>query len=163
RELQEDWLPIYQKGNLNFTNFHHLIYALQASGSPGAIGPLVDLLKTGKVPADQQDASLTLIADLGSAEQLRFILDLVAQKDTPATRKVLLLERLAQAAQNRKVRPLGDLNCVAGLLQSDNEAVRSIAIRLVGLWQIESLRAQILALASSTDGSEPNRRAAFDS
>src|SRR5262249_57949538 len=77
-------------------------------------------------------------------------------------RQANLLAALQQATQQRGVRPDGDLNRVAPLLNAESEMVRAAAARAAGLWRVEALRPKLLEAARADKGSEAVRQAAFD-
>jgi len=163
RDLQAAWLPAFQKGEIDFgKNIRRLTFALQAIGSPAAVQPLVDLYNLGKLPPESDHAVLKLIADLGSPQHLEFIFTLALKETTSPDRQIFLLENLCQSDFTRKVRPSGDLGRLTTLLRSESEPVRCAAVRLAGLWQMEPLRADVLALAKGKDTPEVMRRTAFD-
>ncbi|MFL5245531.1 MAG: PVC-type heme-binding CxxCH protein [Gemmataceae bacterium] len=163
RDLQGDWLPAFQAVQLDFgKDFQHVVFALQAIGSPAAVQPLVNLYKAGKIPQENHNAVLALIADLGSPEHLEFIFSLALQEAKVPDQQRSLLERLSQRASTKKTRPAGDLSRLSTLLRSESEPVRRAAVGLAGLWQMEGLRGEVLALAKAKDTSEAMRRAAFD-
>lgn len=163
RELEPAWLPPVQKGELDFSGrVHHLTFALQAVGTSEAVRPLVQLLKAGKVPPGREEDVLTLIASLGGPSELTLAFDLVTREAVPPGRRASLLQALAQAARQRKLRPDGDLTRLAPLLSSDDEAVHIAAARLAGLWQVESLRPRLRADAGAATTSDAVRRAALE-
>ncbi len=164
RDLEAVWMPELEKGKLNFGgNVGHLLFALQAVGSKNVVKPLVELIKGGKVPKEREDSILTSIAGVGGPQELDLLLDLVLAKEAvPAGRQATLLTALEQAARQRNVKPTGDLNRIAPLLKSDNEGVRTAAARIVGLWQVEKLRADLLDLAQGAKTSDPVRQAALE-
>jgi putative heme-binding domain-containing protein len=164
RELESVWMPDLQKGKLNFGgNVSHMLFALQAVGSKSIVKPLVDLIRSGKVLPDREDSILASIAGVGGPQELDMLLDLVLAKDAvPPRRQATLLTALEQAARQRNVKPTGDLTRIAPLLKSDNEAVGTVSARIVGLWQVEKLRADLLDLAKGTKTSDAVRRAALE-
>jgi putative heme-binding domain-containing protein len=164
RETAPHWLPDLQNGRLHFGgNVRHLVFALQAVGTRGVVKPLVDLVRTGKVPADREEGVLTAVAVLGGPQELALVLDRVLDgKDTPAGTRVNLLNALGQAAEQRKVRPAGDLARVGRLLGAESEALSCVAARAAGQWQVEALRPRLEALARAADTRAPLRRAAVE-
>jgi putative heme-binding domain-containing protein len=163
RELEPQWLQALQKGELSFGgNVRYLTFALETAGAKASVRPLVDLVRAGKVPRDREESALAVIAALGSPQDLTLVLDLVLKEGT-AYRKTALLLGLARAARQRKVRPAGDLNRIAGLLDSDNDALRSATVRLAGLWQLENLRPRLNEMATAKQTSVTVRQAVFES
>src|SRR5262249_20066829 len=126
RESEPQWLPLVQKGQLDFGgDVRHLVFALQALDSKDALRPLVDLVRSGKVPAERQEGVLTVIAGMGGPNELGLILDGIVKEKGPGARQANLLAALTRAARERNVRPAGELARVGQLLESDNDAVRA--------------------------------------
>ncbi len=163
RELEPLWLPLAQKGELDFGgDVRRLIFALQASDSRDAARPLVNLVRAGKVPAEREESVLKAIAGLGSAADLGLVLDRALADTTPASRRAALLDVLVRTTQERGVRPAGDLGRVARLLTGQDDAVLSAAARAAGAWQVPAARPTLIALGKSVDVSDGVRQAAFD-
>src|SRR5206468_5165030 len=121
-ELQPVWLPALERGELTFGgDVRALTFALQTAGSKAGVRPLVELVRAGKVPAEREENALALIAALGNPQELQMIFDLVQRDATPANRKTVLMEGLAQAMRQRSIRPSGDLNRLAALLASKED------------------------------------------
>src|SRR5262249_61117464 len=134
-----------------------------AAGSPAAVRPLVDLVRAGKVPREREENVLTLIAALGSPQDLSLVLDLALREKTPNDRRTALLEGRAQAARQRKARPEGNLGRIGSLLASEDDALRASTARLAGLWQLEPLRPRLTEIATTKAISTTLRRAALES
>jgi putative heme-binding domain-containing protein len=163
RELEPQWLPAFQQGKLDFGGkTPRLLFALRAVASPAIIRPLVELVRAGKVDANDEGV-LTLIATFGNAQELTTILDrLLAGEAVPVKLRMQLLAGLEQAARQRNVRPAGDLNRLAMLLKSDSEELRVAAVRLTGQWKVEGVRPHFVELTRAASTSETLRQAAFD-
>jgi len=164
RDLQPHWLPALHQGKVNFGGkVRRLIFALEAVGSASAVAPLVNLVKAGKIPKEQEENVLTLVAALGGPQELALVFNLVTARDsTPAGHRTRLLEALARAARQRGVRPAGDLSRVGTLLTSEDESLRSAAARIIGLWHMEALRGKLREFARAAKSSAEFRRAAID-
>jgi putative heme-binding domain-containing protein len=163
RELQPQWLPLLQQGKLDFGgNARRLLFALQAAGSPAVVRPLVELVRSGKVAADGEEGVLTLLVALGGPQELNLVLDKALADTTPVKRRVNLLAALEQAARERGVRPAGELERIAALLNADNDPLRAAAARTAGLWAVERVRPQLLELARGAKTSDAVRQAAID-
>src|SRR5205807_2980319 len=116
----------------------------------------------GKVPADREEAVLTVVAARGGPQELGMILDGVVGGKMPVERQESLLNALAQATRQRNVKPAGDLGRVGKLLDSDSPALRAAAARAAGQWGIEAARPRLLDLARAEKTTEDQRQAAFD-
>jgi putative heme-binding domain-containing protein len=163
RELEQAWLPALEKGQLDIPDVRHLTFALQAAGSREALQPLVKMLRSGKVAREREEGALGVLAALGGPPELALVFDRVTGPDAPpANQRARLLDALADAARQRKVRPAGDLARLGKQLVSDSDAVRSAAARLGGLWQVEALRPTLVEYAESPLASAAVRQAAVE-
>src|SRR5439155_24395817 len=118
----------------------------------------------GKIPREREENVLAQIATLGAPQDLSMILDQVVDGDAalPTGRRAVLLFALEQAMRQRKARPAGDLGRVGRLLASGSQPVRVAAARLAGLWQVESLRPQLLEYARAATAGDALRQAAVE-
>jgi putative heme-binding domain-containing protein len=157
RELAPQWLPALPLARFNVGgNARHLVFALQAVDTPAVVGPLLEVLRAGRVPDALEEGVLMTIATQGAPDDLAVVFDLaLTQRDTA------LLEALMKATSERKVRPTGDLARLGAWLDSPDEAVSSAAARAAGLWKVEPLRGRLTTLAA---GAIPStvRRAAIE-
>ncbi len=163
RELESSWLPALQEGRfIAGGDPRRLLFALQSADSRAVLGPLLGLLRSGKAGDGETDV-LAFIATLGGPSELTLLLDrVVAGSSRPVAQRVRLLEALEQATRQRNVRPVGDLARVVPLLKEDDETLRAVAARVVGLWGVEAARPQLLELARADKVSDPLRQAAID-
>ncbi|HEU5116848.1 MAG TPA: HEAT repeat domain-containing protein, partial [Isosphaeraceae bacterium] len=129
---------------------------------------MVRLLKGGKVPDERQGTIVEMIGKRGSAADLTYLYERVLDPSgfTPENR-LTALNALAEAALTRKTKPEGDLSKLASLLKASDglktsEKVRLAAIRLAGLWQVETVAPALSAIASDEDSSASLRGAALD-
>ncbi|WP_422930628.1 PVC-type heme-binding CxxCH protein [Singulisphaera sp. PoT] len=164
RELEPVWLPEVQAGRFDFGGHSsHLVFALRAVGSPAVVKPLAQALEAGKIPKDNQDSALTVIASLGEPKDLAMVFDLALNSDkTQGPRQAALLGALLKATQQRKVRPEGDLNRVGKWLDGDDQGLKAIAARAAGLWQVKALRPKVVSLATAEATPDAVRREAID-
>jgi putative heme-binding domain-containing protein len=164
RQLAPVWVPEVQAGRLDFGgNASHLVYALKAVGSPAVVKPLVEALRAGKIPRDQQEGALTLVATLGEPSDLGMVFDLaVGDGRFEPARRTALLEALIKAAERRGARPSGDLHRVDSLLGSSDDGVRAAAAKAVGVWRVDPLGPSLFAIAASGETSDLVRLAAIN-
>jgi putative heme-binding domain-containing protein len=165
RELGPAWLPVFQKGQLEFSGSgRQLAFVLEAIGSQETFGPLVSLFRSGNIKdTNEVDRVLTLLAALGGPEELKMVFEQVCKRaDFSPDRQARLLATLDQAARERAARPAGDLGQLATLFNSKDDQVRGAAARLAGRWKLESLRPQLLELAQAEKSSETVRQAAME-
>ena len=128
--------------------------AAQADDPPAPDSPLVKLLKSRRVPEARQGSIVDMIGKRGTAADLDYIFQqAIAPDGFPAPMKVKALEALAEAASNRNLRPAKGLD---GLIPVDRPAVprsesslETTAVRLAGLWKLESAAEPLRSLAAS--------------
>jgi putative heme-binding domain-containing protein len=163
RDLEPYWLPALQKGQLDVGDVRRLTFLLQASGSREALGPLVSLVRSGKVAKDREESVLSVLAALGGPTELDLVFDRVVKPhDLPDAQRTPLLEALADAARLRKTSPAGDRGRVAGLLDDGDDAIRAAAARLAGLWKVESVRPRLVEEAGDDRAGAMVRLAAVE-
>jgi putative heme-binding domain-containing protein len=160
RELEPAWLPALQAGTFDFGgNARRLSFALQAVGSEKVVRPLVELVKSGKLPADGEEGVLALLAGVGGPGELALVFAR-ARETTSADRQARLLAALEESAKQRGVRPSGERKAVVPLLGAEAEPVRAAAARLAGQWRVGEARERLVAMAREGKGSA--RRAAIE-
>ena len=145
RELERDWLPALQAGELGLAP-EALQFTLAASEKPELIGHLHERFTKAAARAKRGDASSQSLLD--SKKELAGLIDLFAGAGAPETLDVLydhalrekddeVLRRLFEAAVQRKVRPsqLREDALVPLALEG-----KPHALLLGGAWRIEAIR-----------------------
>jgi putative heme-binding domain-containing protein len=137
-----------------------------ADDPPKPASPLVKLLENKALPADRQGTVVEMIGKRGSADDLGYLYQRAIQPEgfSEAVRRKAL-DALSEAALTRQTRPSGDVSGLGGLVRPDakvDPASRLAAIRLAGLWKVESLGEALKAIASSPKGSDAARAAALE-
>ncbi len=162
--LKDVWLPALQAGELTLGgNAQHLEFALTAVQAEGIAEPLLALIERGAIPAERRDATLAVIANLANAEELALMLDRTLAEDSSApVYGAAALRALHRAAKERGVVPAGDLSRVATLSLRAGDTVRTEALRLAGVWRIESMRDSLVTAAHDVSHAD-TRLAAIES
>ncbi len=151
-ETRAIWEPALKNGEIAFGgDVRALTFALKTSGSREGIKPLLEMLRAGKVPAEREENVLALVAAMGSPQDLQMIFDLVLSEKTPLARKAVLLDGLAQAMRQQDAKPSGELKALDQLLEVKDDSVRVAAVRLGGVWKLESLRASLHRFATAPE------------
>jgi len=167
RDTQDVWLPAFAKGEITFGgNFQHVVFALKATGNPGALQPLVAALRAGRIGAADRPAVLQLISQMGGPAELGLLLDRgVAFPATAETKEAgsrreaeataAALDLLAQTIRARQIQPAAPERALA-FLDHPDAAVRRAAARLCGALKLEAARDTFVAVLSSpaTDGAD---------
>ncbi len=156
--LAPHWKPAFERGELTFGGSStRLSYVLQNFGSKDLAKQVRDLALAPDLAEDARNNLLTLLADIGGADDLKLILD--RGRGNP-----VLLNELATQALVRNRRPGGDLATpTAELLASGDAQVREAAIRLAGAWNVAGLSDRIQSLAGDKSAAPSLRAAAIDS
>jgi len=160
RDLQDEWLPRVQAGELTFgDDVAKLVFALRSVGNTNAVAPLVGLLKAGQVVGEKRSSVLAVVTELGGPRELQYVFDEATGEKQVVSKQVTLLRGLATVTRQRKVRPAGNLAAIGPLLNSDNAELQAVAAEAAGLWKIEALRGKLVGLARSA-ATKPGARSA---
>jgi putative heme-binding domain-containing protein len=133
-----------------------------------AVPALMNLLKSGRLPKERLGTVVELVCKQGNAEDLGYIYEQALKPDalTDSTR-VAALENLAKATISRKVKPQADFAGLAKLIRSDaakeQRGLQMAAIRLCGLWKVNTAAAPLQHVALNAAADIDVRRAAIDS
>jgi putative heme-binding domain-containing protein len=146
RDLAPIWLPAVREGRFDFDGrLDHLTFALKAADAPGVVGPLLQLVQQGKVPAERLEGILSLAGGLGNSDELAAVLNLLLSPEAKlsAEQKQKVLQAVIDGSRLRKIKPAGDLTRLGTLLDDGHESLRATAARGVGAWKIEGLRPKL--------------------
>jgi len=133
-----------------------------AQEPPSAVGPLLKLYRSGKLPAERQPAVIEMICTRGNEHDLRVVLDkLLDPMGMAAGARVKAMVGLTDAAATRKIKPAGDLAPLAKLLAEPDPATRLAAVRLAAACGVTSAGASLRELAQSADATPEIRKAAL--
>lgn len=163
-EMAPHWLPKINDflATASAEETNHWIYALLAVETPETAPPLLQLWKSGRIPADHEEQVLAAVAQRGDVQSLRTIFD-VALQERSSSKQFKLLSSLQQAHRLRGVKPAGDLGPAVGkLLESNSEQVRVKAVNLVAQWKLEPLRAALNGLLNYAEEPLSVRRATIE-
>ena len=132
--------------------FYYLVVAMTvsfcganvfAAEPPSAVGPVMRLLKSGRVPEKRMGVIIEQITRRGNEHDLAYVYQQATQPDGyDAELKLRTFELLAEAAAKRQVIPAGDLSGIADVIASkaakETDELKLVAIRLAGLWKVTS-------------------------
>lgn len=132
-----------------------------------AVGPLMKLFQSGRLPPERQPAVVEMICQRGNASDLRVVLDRILQADgfSPELR-IQALDWLADAATTRKLTPSGDLSALADLVVGDRATgqpqLQRRAIRLAAEWKVAAVSPALQKLAIDPQTPAALQRAAIE-
>jgi putative heme-binding domain-containing protein len=129
---------------------------------PSAVGPVLRLYQSGRLPPERQPAVVEMICSRGNQYDLRVVYDQLLSPDgmEPELRRKTL-GWLNDAAVNRRVKPDGDLSGMTRLLESPDAAERSAAVRLAANWQVAEVAPILAAIAQEAESSAELQRIAI--
>ena len=159
REGEPQWAARLKKDPGFLGDARQTVFALKSVSSPEAVTQLRQLYQQGKVPEDYQKDVLGSIAKFGSAADMGGLFGKEIQvKNSTANELAMVLGTLEEAAR-RGVKPAGQLDQITDFIDSDDEAVATSAIRLIGLWHLDELNSTLVGLAQK--GDKPVQKAAL--
>lgn len=140
-----------------------------AHDETSAAGPLMALLKSGRLPQERIGTVVELVCKRGNAADLRYVYQRCLGPDGYTGKlRLAVLGHLADATANRKVIPQGDLSGLAKLIRPGppygrcpldaDRKLNTTAIRLAGLWKVGAAAARLRRVA--LNGQAPLRRRA---
>lgn len=156
--LKPYWLPAFRSSQLNLPD-SQLAFLVRADNSPDTLSAVRDLLQNPQLNSSRRNVCLRILADHGAPEDLAQVMKLA-----DASNRAQLLPLIAASSRTRKVVPAGDLAAsLAPLLNDPHPANRAEALKLAGLWKIQSFQSTIHAAALDPAAPEILRRAAAES
>lgn len=131
----------------------HPVVPLRAEDPPSAVGPLMKLFQSGRLPAERQGTVAEMICNRGNDHDLRVVFDKVVAPDgfSPELR-LKAMGWLVDAAATRKVKPAGNLAALDKLVIADGAAqsvaLQLAAIKLASTWKEVSISDELQLLAT---------------
>lgn len=134
----------------------------RADDPPSAVGALLKLYQSGRLPAERQPAVVEMICNRGNEHDLRVVFDKLLSADgMSADLKLKTMAWLVDAAATRKTRPSGDVNALSTLVESKDAAIRAGAIKLASTLQLASIAPTLQKLALDAKSSPEMQRSAI--
>ncbi len=126
---------------------------LRAEAPPSAVGPLLKLFQSGRLPAERQGAVAEMICNRGNEHDLRVIFDKITQPDGFGPELQLkAMGWLVDAATTRKIKPTGDLSAIDKLVipsaATKDLKFQLAAIKLASTWKETSISDELQHLAT---------------
>lgn len=161
RELEPIWLKKVKADPSFLGDAKKTAYALKSVSDEGAVSQLVQLYQQGKVPDEYEKDVLSSIAKYGKVADLNVLFDLAVEGNSTHDKSVAVqLATLEDINRQRNLKPDQNLNRIASFLENEDETEATSAIRLVGLWKLESLGPRLASLAKK--GNKNIKKAALN-
>lgn len=139
------------------------VSSLLADDPPSAVGPVMKLFQSGRLPAERQGTVVEMICNRGNEHDLKVIFDKVVQPEGfTAELRLKAMGWLGDAAATRKVKPAGDLKALDQLVSAKEPALQLAAIRLAAAWKVTSIAKSLQALATDEKSPAELQRAAIE-
>ena len=135
-----------------------LLAASTSVAADSAVGPLMKLFQSGRLPVERQPAVVEMICKRGNADDLAVVFGKVLEPQgfSPELR-LNALTWLTDAAVTRKVQPSGDLGRLADLVVGETAAahpeLQRRGIALASVWKVAAVAPALQQLA--IDGKTP--------
>ena len=140
-----------------------LLGPISAQEPPSAVGPLLKLYRSGKLPPERQPAVVEMICARGNEHDLRVVLEkLIDPAAMTAETRQKAITGLTDAAATRKIKPAGDLSDLAKLLDEADPNVRLGAVQLVAACHVPQATPSLRKLALDENSNQELRRAAIN-
>ena len=124
------------------------VSALLADEPASAVGPLMKLYQSGRLPPERQPAVVEMICNRGNEHDLRVVfVKAIALDGMPESLRLKTLSWLTEAAHTRKVKPAGDLGGLAQLVRSKDAALTAAAVRLAAVLSVAALSPDLQKIA----------------
>jgi putative heme-binding domain-containing protein len=127
---------------------------------------LVRMLRSGRVPEARRGAIIEMIGKRGTASDLDYIYGQTISGGLPPSLRVTALDALAEAALTRDLKPARDRDKLGALVSGTagpfDRALQNAAVRLAGMWRLESAGDALAAIARSASAADELRLAAID-
>lgn len=132
-----------------------------------AVGPLMKLFQSGRLPAERQGTVVEMICNRGNEHDLKVIFDKIIEPEGFAPElRIKAMQWMTDAASTRKVKPAGQLTelekLVVGKAASENPALQQSAIKLASTWKDSAIAPALQVLAENAETRPELRRVAID-
>ena len=130
RATQERWLPELRTGRVVFDGHpDRLVFALQSANQAEAIRPLLDLVSEDRLPENNRDSAIKLIANLGDENDLNRLLAWAIHSQNAGALDALSTVNAARAPANAE--------SVLRYLNHPDATLRRATLKLAGDWRLE--------------------------
>lgn len=131
-----------------------------------AVGPLLKLFQSGRLPAERQPTVVEMICNRGNQHDLKVVFEKVVQPDgfSPELR-VKAMQWLTDAAVTRKLKPAGDLAALERLVTGQGagpSGLQEAAIKLASTWKDAAISPALQKLAGDSRTRPELRRVAIE-
>ncbi|NRF39295.1 PVC-type heme-binding CxxCH protein [Pedobacter foliorum] len=148
RELESVWLKKVKADPFFLGDAKKTVYALKSVSDVDAVGQLVQLYQQGKVPDEYEKDVLSSIAKYGKVADLNILFNIALEGNHKHDKSITAqLATLEDVIRQRNLKPDQNLNHIASFLDNEDESEAIGAIRLAGLWKLESLIPRLASLA----------------
>lgn len=158
-ELKDQWLPAFQKGQLDLSDdVGQLLTAFSAIGQGAPVDRLIEMAFTAGTKAAQVRQIATIVGQSGNSEQVTTFLKQLAETQNPTTIRVFT----DRVVSRKKFSAPEAAASVARLLESNESTIQADSLRLVGALRLPDAVQILSRTASNQDAGSGARSAALD-
>jgi len=130
---------------------------------PSAVGAVMKLLRSGRVPESRLPAIVDIVGTRGNEHDLEFLLSKAVDPEWSEPLRETAFRLLTEAAATRKVVPAGDLSAVARVISTSQERpIRLAAIRFARAARVKAAAGALAELVESGQTPADLRSAALE-
>jgi putative heme-binding domain-containing protein len=134
-----------------------------AEDPPSAVGPVLKLFKSGRLPPERQGTVVEMICNRGNEHDLRVVFDqLLLPEGFAPDLRLKTIGWLSEAATTRKVNPTGDLAAFTKLISAKELPVRLAAIRAAAAWKLSGASEELQKIATNANATPELQKAAIE-
>jgi putative heme-binding domain-containing protein len=152
RDLEPVWMSKFKAGEDPFRgNLKGLTFALQAVGTTSVAQPLLQLVKSGKIPKEREHLAWEMIARTGGPQEVGEALAYATHPYLHSSLAVPVLQAIEASARERKIRPADAAISPAFKEMNGRTPLSAYRSRLAGLWKVESQRQALETIAQTPE------------
>lgn len=150
RELQDQWLPQFLSGELDFqNNIAHVLHAFQSIGRTPPLDYLMSRL-SHSTSAQQTRTIVALALNQADAKQVGEIVKQALNEEDS-----LLLQTALEVTENRRLTPVDVEEAVMRTASDETSSLAALALRAVGQWKLQGAEQLLLAKVSTKSDQVP--------
>jgi putative heme-binding domain-containing protein len=126
---------------------------------PSAVGPVMKLLKSGRVPESRLPSIVEIVGTRGNEHDLTLLFNEAVGNNWPEPLRATSFKLLISSASARKVIPAGDLSAVSKVITDGNPMLQRLAVEFAGQAKVKEV-ADALAAVLAKENVKPDVQAA---
>ncbi len=159
KELESYWLPALKEDPNFFGDDSSMAFAVKEVRDRKGADLILSLLKEGKIPEEYLNDTQATLAKIAGGQTLKTIWEMALEKPTTAAPWISIL---LDAAQNRGVKPKGELKKIHHFFGHEDSGTSNMAIQLAGHWQMNELNQVLMKQILEAEPGEHSQQLALE-